>query len=87
MNLILFPLLSTRSQRAILREKKRYGHPYKYNPRGDLLERLSEQTGMTKEECYSQLVKERKFLLREQRLVSGLPVDGSASVREYIPVL
>jgi hypothetical protein len=65
-----FPLyrrLSTRSRRAIVRTNKRYGHPYTYNPRGNLLRRLSRETGMTLEQVYSQLMRERSELIRTRR--------------------
>lgn len=62
----LYSMLSTRSKRAIVKTKKRYGRPYHYSPRGDLLERLARQTGDTIEGVYNQLMKERKILLRSQ---------------------
>jgi hypothetical protein len=63
MELILYPRLSTRSKRAITRRKKKWGHPYHYSPRGDLLERLSSETGMSIDEVYFQLQRERQYLL------------------------
>lgn len=66
MQLELFPRLSTRSRRAILKTKKKYGHPYTYKPRGDLLERLSQETGKSKEAVYMQLMEEREFLLKNR---------------------
>lgn len=65
MNLILYPLLQTKSRKALLKTSKRFGHSYHYNPRGDLLERLSRQTGMTVEQVHDQLCKERLHLLKE----------------------
>lgn len=65
MELILYPMLGTRSQRAILRERGKWGHNYSYAPRGDLLQRLSKQTGMSIEECALQLYKERQYLLNQ----------------------
>ena len=62
--LLLYHQLSTRSQRAIRKTKGRFGRDYHYSPRGNLLERLAEQNGMTKEEVYHQLVRERQFLLK-----------------------
>lgn len=60
--LILFPRLSTRSKRALQRYTRRYGHPYDYQPRGNLLARLAAETGMSLGEVYNQLMKERKIL-------------------------
>ncbi len=60
----LYPKLCTCSKRAMNRSTKRYGKPYYYRPRGTLLQRLSEETGLSVEQCYVQLQKERDFLLR-----------------------
>lgn len=64
MNLICYPLLSTRSKRAILKTKKSWGHVYWYNPRGDLLVRLSKQLNLPITKVVEQLEKEREFLLK-----------------------
>lgn len=63
----LYPLLCTRSRRAIKRRKKGFGRPYTYNPRGDLIFRLARETGMTYAAVYDQLMKEREELLRIER--------------------
>jgi hypothetical protein len=68
MELILYHKLSTRSRRALLKTKGRGGKQYCYSPRGDLLERLSRETGMSVDSVVSQLLKERKFLLLESSL-------------------
>lgn len=62
--LILYSKLCTRSRRAIVKTKRRYGHSYTYTPRGDLLQRLSRETGMTEEQVYIQLLRERETLLK-----------------------
>ncbi|MBD2090376.1 hypothetical protein H6F67_10970 [Microcoleus sp. FACHB-1515] len=62
----LWPLLGTCSRRAILRRTKKFGHPYTYKPRGDLIIRLSRQTGLTYAEVFSQLLREREELLRDR---------------------
>ena len=66
MNLILYPRLCTRSRRAIVRTIKKFGWPYVYRPRGDLLERLSAETGMSREDVYRQLLAEREELLKNR---------------------
>lgn len=66
MEIILYNQLSTRSRRALLRTKKQYGHRYEYNPRGDLLRRLAQENGMTLEEVYDQLMRERKILIADR---------------------
>jgi len=63
MDLKLYPLLGTRSRRAFWRIRGKYGKPYFYNPRGDLLVNLSEKTGLSIEEVYQQLLEERKHLV------------------------
>lgn len=65
MELLLYHRLSTRSKRALLKTKGRYGHDYFYQPRGTLLQRLAQETGMSKDEVALQLLKERRYLLEE----------------------
>lgn len=65
-DLRLWPLLQTKSRQALLRKKKKFGHPYTYNPRGDLIVRLARETGMTYAEVFNQLQKEREELLRDR---------------------
>lgn len=65
MDLILWYKLGTYSRRALKREKGRFGRPYHYSPRGDLLTRLSRETGWSISDVYSQLLKEREYLLRK----------------------
>lgn len=67
MNLILYPLLSTRSKRAILRVRRRWGHPYIYTPKYELLSRLSQETGMSPDIVEQRLSEEREWLLRHRR--------------------
>lgn len=64
-DIILYPRLSTRSKRALLKTKGRFGKPYFYAPRGTLLQRLSSETGMSLEQVSQQLMKERHQLLRD----------------------
>lgn len=60
----LYPLLSTCSKRALRRTKKRWGHRYDYRPMPTLLNRLSVETGMTKEMVRDQLMQEREYILK-----------------------
>lgn len=62
--IILYPKLSTRSKRAILKIKKRYGRLYHYKPKGILLERLAKETGWTIDQVHDQLLRERAVLLK-----------------------
>jgi len=70
MELKIYPLLSLKSQKALIRTKRtyrnRWGHPYDYEPNGQLLTRLSAQLQMSKEQVREQLLKERKYLLSKQ---------------------
>jgi hypothetical protein len=61
--LIAYPKLSTCSKRAILRTKNRWGHPVRYAPRRQLVQRLAEELQLTEEATRKQLYDERKFLL------------------------
>lgn len=66
MKLIIYPLLNTRSKRAICRVNKKYGHQYIYNPKYILLSRLSQQLNMSIEEVREQIQKEREFIIKNQ---------------------
>ncbi len=65
--LLVWPRLSTCSKRAMMRTKKRWGHPNKYYPQVQLLNRLSDELNMTKEQVLDQIDKEQAFLLRYAR--------------------
>jgi hypothetical protein len=67
MDIIIYPLLGTTSRRAMVREKSRLGRPYAYRPRGNLLDRLSAETGMTKNAVLRQIARERQQLIGKQR--------------------
>jgi hypothetical protein len=65
MELILYELLGTRSRRAIFKTHRRT-HAYQrtlYVPRLDLVQRLSRETGLSHEQVYEQMRKERDYLL------------------------
>lgn len=66
MILILYPKLCSRSRTAIKRKYKKFGHPYHYSPRGDLLKRLAEEMDWTIDQVYQQLMKERSHLMKGQ---------------------
>jgi hypothetical protein len=74
MEIKLYPLLSTCSKRALTKRYYKYskthpgGQPYRYNPRGRLLNRLSRETMMSVDEVYLQLLAEREYLLRNWEL-------------------
>lgn len=58
----LYPLLSTRSRRSMMKTKKKWGHPHFYNPQRRLCLRLAYETGMTEDQVREQLKRERKIL-------------------------
>lgn len=64
MELKIYPRLSTRSKRAILRTKTHWGKPYEYRPRIDLIKRLSRELNMPLSEIYNQILQEREFLTK-----------------------
>ncbi|WNZ24846.1 hypothetical protein HJG54_19665 [Leptolyngbya sp. NK1-12] len=59
----LWPQLGTRTRRAIIRTKTRFGRPYDYRPRGSLLERLARDNNLTIDEVYERLMAIRTYLL------------------------
>lgn len=65
MNLVLYPQLGTQSRRCMKRRKKTGGHPYTYNPKGNLLERLARDNNMSIEEARNKLLQERKEILEQ----------------------
>jgi hypothetical protein len=68
MNLTLYPKLGTDSKKALTRKTGRWGKPYLYRPRGSLLERLAQETGMSVSQVRSQLEKEREYLIAQKYL-------------------
>ena len=71
MNLKIFNLLSPESQKAMLRNStvRGWNKHYYYEPRGNLLKRLSQETGLTMTEVRNQLIKEREYLLKFNGLI------------------
>lgn len=67
MELKAYYRLSTRSRRAIAKTKGRFGRPYHYSPRGNLLTRLSRELGMSREAVYSLLMREREYILKSRQ--------------------
>jgi hypothetical protein len=63
-NYRLWTQLGTHSRRALLRRTKRFGHPYTYSPRGNLLARLAATNGMSVEQVYRELMELRTDLLQ-----------------------
>jgi len=66
MELKAYYRLSTRSRRAIAKTKGRFGKPYHYSPRGNLLMRLSRELGMSRDAVYSLLMQEREYILKSR---------------------
>ncbi|CCQ58344.1 hypothetical protein CWATWH0402_5462 [Crocosphaera watsonii WH 0402] len=54
----------------MVRTKKRWGHPNEYHPRQKLINRLSDQLKMSKQEVLNQIEKERDFLTRHSHYFS-----------------
>jgi hypothetical protein len=67
MILICYPRMNIRSRKAILRTRKRWGHPTNYTPRRALVERLAQELSLSPEAVRLQLSKEREFLLENIR--------------------
>lgn len=67
MKLIVYPLLNTRSKRAMGRYKKRFGRYYVYHPRQVLINRLCRELNMSEKEVRQQIRKERRFIIKNER--------------------
>ncbi len=68
MELLFYPTLGTRSKRALTRRTRqthRGSQPHTYRPKGTLLNRLARESGMTIDQVYAQLQKERAYLLKD----------------------
>lgn len=66
MVLIAYARMCTRSRRAMNRGETRRGKPYYYRPRISLINRLSRELGMSREQVLDQIQREREFLLSRQ---------------------
>lgn len=64
MEIKLFPLLSTRSQRSMLKNRSKLRNKKTYNPHYNLIRRLADETGMSEMETRQQLLRERQFMLK-----------------------
>jgi hypothetical protein len=62
----IWNLLQTKSRRAIQKTKKRWGWHYSYKPRQDLVNRLSQQTGISANEVRIHLQRLRNWLLKDE---------------------
>lgn len=72
MELLFYPKLGTRSRRALtrrFRQTHRGQQPHTYRPKGTLLTRLAHESGMTVEQVWAQLGKEREYLLNQESKV------------------
>ena len=67
MNYIVYPRLSTISKKAIKKRTTRYGRPFQYIPRTNLVDRLARELGMTEQQVLDQIRIERKELLLSLR--------------------
>ena len=67
MLLKVYPRIGTRSRRAIVRIKTRFGRSYQYSPRGSLITRLAKELGMSREAVYTQIMQEREYLLKQEK--------------------
>lgn len=64
MELIIYPRLSRKGQKSMLRMYKRFGKPNFYEPQYRTAKRISEELGWSLEEVYKQFSKEQFFLRR-----------------------
>ena len=64
MKLILYPRSSTRTRRAFIKIKKKFGHRHYYFPRWIIIERWCRELNWTSDQVIDQFYKERKFLVK-----------------------
>jgi predicted amidohydrolase len=77
MTLDLYYRLCSRSRKAFKKTKKRWGRNYQYRPRGDLLQRLSQETGLSLWEVNEKLKEERREYLENLERQGFLPSGWS----------
>lgn len=58
--------LCTRSKRALMKSKKRYGHPYKYSPRSDLIINLSYELNLDNSTIANALMEMREEIKQRE---------------------
>jgi energy-converting hydrogenase A subunit M len=64
MELIIYPLLARKSQKAMRRTRKKFGHSYFYEPRRNLVYRLSKELNLSLDEVRLRISEERAFILK-----------------------
>jgi hypothetical protein len=67
MELRAYYLLGTNSKRAIIKTKGRFGRPHHYSPKAPLIEKISRTLRISKQAAYQLLMKEREYLIRQQK--------------------
>lgn len=67
MDLIIYPRLSTCSKRAILKERKKWGHIYVYVPKKTLIDRLRSELGWSEQQVLDQIWAEREWLIKHRK--------------------
>jgi hypothetical protein len=70
MALDLYYRLGVKSQKALRRQKTRFGKTYHYRPRFPLLSRLSRETGLSMSEVAIKLLEERQELIAVDNVFS-----------------
>jgi hypothetical protein len=63
MVLIAYARMKTCSRRAMKRTTTKFGRPYHYRPRNNLVQRLQTELGMTYEQVLDQIERERQYLI------------------------
>jgi hypothetical protein len=67
MDLIIYPRLRIHSKKALLRPRKKWGHPKLYSPQGRLIDRLKKETGLSEGAFWDQFEREKAWLLEHRR--------------------
>ena len=68
MKLRIYPKLDRDSRKAMLRLRNKHGRAVDYNPRIDLLQRLSAELDLSVEDVLMELLEEREYLLKNRNV-------------------
>lgn len=63
MKLLCYPRMCRDSQLCMRRTRWRWGKSYQYRPHRQMINRLAMELGMTTDEVYNQIMRERRYLL------------------------
>lgn len=69
----LYDIAHNNTKRAMARYKNKWGHFNFYRPRPAMMLRWMEETGMTENQVFEQLSKERRYLIKQFYGIDNAP--------------